>query len=239
MLLLTGQRDPELKQENKDMARKRREQPQVSSTDRFWSYFQEHTAKIMATGSQRAWEKHLSELRIRLTAVNSNLHPAIFEDDEGPIVVFSAGGGLALVPVVFDLVSAAPPLPSWRVFAFSMPNALHSDIQHCAPVIPDDDIRFTVVKALTGLQLTIYTDDDPNTHPSVRTWAKMLLAVIYGPTCLEPFTRIEWRKTPATFRAEESPYTLDEMGDVVMRLLTERTVYIRPHPGMLVPRLPR
>lgn len=202
------------------MARRRAKLPPISPEARFWAWFHSRAAHLTKLAEHNDGEddhvlrKLEVEMFMHLDWVHPDLLLAIFKDD-GPVAVFSAAGGLANVPLVLRMLAAAPHLPDWKIAAFKTPCINDPRYSLCATTLPTDNIGFVFTPTRIGLQLTIYTVEDPAMNCSMRLWATTLLDQIYGRGFLTKFARVVWRQAPDEFRPEEVVYSLDELGNVL------------------------
>lgn len=185
----------------------------------FWDWFEAHDEEMRQLLDQDNLpqgpnpDSLWTELHAQLHAVHSDLRLTMVRDPDGPIVLLSAVGCLANIPLVHRALMLAP-TKTWRVAAFREPCYSLSGFFHLADDLPIDDVGFSIIATSAGLRLVIYTRDDPGAEPCVQSWAEMMLRVMYDRTVVNQFTEVIWRQAPTEFR-EEQVYRLNELLEVM------------------------
>lgn len=120
---------------------------QAEKNKAFWTWFQAHSAEIARITTAK--ELIADELHIELSKVRSELTFELGPKETPRELIVSADGIVGAFPAVQSLVSAAPPLPGWKVIAFR-PRKPGLSIEMGDVKLTPTDVKFTSSNESTG-----------------------------------------------------------------------------------------
>lgn len=217
------------------LARRQQKEARKGPRERFWECFAAQAATLAELLEQEALDTDgvpcpmVAELHRRLRKINPQLEMMLVNDPDGPVGVISACGGLTNVPVVLQMVAAAPQMANWRIIPFGKGDDSDPLRWYYAPSLPIEDAGFTIVLTTAGLRLTIYTLLNPERVTCMRRYGETLIDKLFGRAIFQEFAEVVWRPAPRAFDEDQQVYALDELADVLTELkATMRRITAQP-----------
>jgi hypothetical protein len=125
----------------------------MHTVEQFWTWFAYHASKITFPPPHDL----INEIGDALCAIHPELGFQIGERDDGLVIEISAEGRKHMIPVVVEVVSAAPDMPGWRVKAFRQPCAI-GGVRVGDRVYSADNVQFALKRDDDGTHVALFLD---------------------------------------------------------------------------------
>lgn len=147
----------------------------MQTVERFWTWFAYHAPEITFPPAQELIE----QIGDALWAIHRELGFQIGQCDDGLVIEITGEGRKHMIPVVVDIVSAAPDIAGWRVKAFRQPCDI-GGVSVGGRTYSADNVQFALKRDDKGTHVALFLDGFASAPNEVGPIAFLLLDAMLG-----------------------------------------------------------